>query len=105
MVKGKLIHLGLEEILKESISRQTTSNESIIEQNSSTGGTPANQTGDKISEEAEEVIVNADFGNEHNWDLEKEEADNSTPEMGAGPELESELLIADESSIQKRLRE
>ncbi|KAG5890054.1 hypothetical protein JTB14_020299 [Gonioctena quinquepunctata] len=70
--------LRLEEIFEESKLRQTTRNESIIEQNSSTDETPINKT-----EEAEEVIVNADFEDGHNWVIEMEEADNFTLKMGA----------------------
>ncbi|KAG5867620.1 hypothetical protein JTB14_001296 [Gonioctena quinquepunctata] len=59
--------LRLEEILEESKSRPT-----ISEQSNSTGEPSVNGTGDKISGEAEEVIVNADFEVEQNWDIEME---------------------------------
>ncbi|KAG5894002.1 hypothetical protein JTB14_031002 [Gonioctena quinquepunctata] len=63
-VMRKKVDLRLEEIIEYSKSRQTTSNESITEQNSSTGKIPVKKTGDEISEEAEEVTVNADFEDE-----------------------------------------
>ncbi|KAG5893076.1 hypothetical protein JTB14_021577 [Gonioctena quinquepunctata] len=65
------VDLSLKEILEGSKSRQITNNESIIEKNSSTGEIPVNKTSDKISGEAKEVIVNADFEDEHNWDTQK----------------------------------
>ncbi|KAG5867537.1 hypothetical protein JTB14_025309 [Gonioctena quinquepunctata] len=52
------------------------------------GEIPVNKIGDNISEE---VIVNADFEDEHNWDIEIEDADNFTP-------------VA-ESTIRNKLRE
>ncbi|KAG5878090.1 hypothetical protein JTB14_017842 [Gonioctena quinquepunctata] len=93
--RGK-VGLRLRKILEESKLRQT-----ITDQSSSSGETPVNKTGHEISEETEEVIVNADFEDEHNWDIEME-ADNPTPEMGVGPHLESELR---ESSLRHKLRE
>ncbi|KAG5862801.1 hypothetical protein JTB14_030515 [Gonioctena quinquepunctata] len=61
------VGLRLKEILEESKSRQTKS-----EQSSSTGEPPVNKIGDKISDEAEEVIVNADFEDGQNWGIEME---------------------------------
>ncbi|KAG5862006.1 hypothetical protein JTB14_020286, partial [Gonioctena quinquepunctata] len=61
------VGLRLKEILEESKSRQTKS-----EQSSSTGEPPVNKIGDKISEEVKEVIVNADFEDEQYWDIEME---------------------------------